>query len=258
MISRKLNLLFKFILPLICIGMLVPFSAVYGESINDLTFITEQYPPFNFEENGQLKGISVDLIEEVFKKAGSTMTRKDIKLYSWARGYNALETKKNTCLFACTKTEARTPLFKWFGPIAKGVIAVVGKKSKNITISSIEDLKKYKVAVVRDDVGQQLLVEKGIDKGNLVIIGSGDKIVNMLDKNRVDLWAYEESVAKWMIKSNGLNASDYEKVYTLNEGELFYALHKDTSDSIVTSLQTALDMVRKEGKHQEILDNYLK
>ena len=48
-----------------------------SQPINELTLYTEQYPPFNFEDNG-LKGISVDLIDEMLKAGGSRLTKKDI------------------------------------------------------------------------------------------------------------------------------------------------------------------------------------
>ena len=35
---------------------------------DDLSYITEQYPPFNYEEKGRLKGITVDLLDKIRKK----------------------------------------------------------------------------------------------------------------------------------------------------------------------------------------------
>ena len=39
-------------------------------SAKDLTYITEQYPPYNFQKNGELQGISVYLLEAVWQKMG--------------------------------------------------------------------------------------------------------------------------------------------------------------------------------------------
>ena len=36
----------------------------------DLTYYTEQLPPYNYMENGTLEGISVDLLEAITEKMG--------------------------------------------------------------------------------------------------------------------------------------------------------------------------------------------
>ena len=37
-------------------------------SVKKLTYITEQFPPYNYQEGGKLQGISVDLLEKMWNK----------------------------------------------------------------------------------------------------------------------------------------------------------------------------------------------
>ena len=38
------------------------FSAsIFANNLNDLNYITESYPPFNYNENKELKGLSIDV-----------------------------------------------------------------------------------------------------------------------------------------------------------------------------------------------------
>lgn len=243
--------------------MLILFFAqnIVSQNINDIKIITEKYPPFNFVEQNKLQGISVDLIVEILKKMGSKKTRESISLQPWARGYSSLQTNKNTCLFSTTRTDEREKQFKWAGPIASTTISLIAKKGKNIKINNPENLKDYKIGVVMDDIGEALLIKNGLSKDALDRAGGLDALKNSimkLEHDRVDLIAYEENVAMWTIKKNKLNSGNYETVYVLKEGELYYAFSKETDDVVVAEFQKALDSVKNDGTLQTILNKYLK
>ncbi|WP_222937511.1 substrate-binding periplasmic protein [Spartinivicinus ruber] len=238
-------------------------NSVKSEELGKLTFITESYPPYNFETEGILKGISVDLLVAATQKVNKPVPRNKIKLYPWARGYRNAVDGPNIVLFATTRTEEREKLFKWAGPITATRIVLLAPKTSNITINSPDDLKKYKIAAIRDDVGEQLVVALGIDKSKIKSSANADSVVKKLASNKVDMWAYEENVARWFIKKNSLNNDDYATVYVLKEGELYYAFSKDVPDTVVATIQEGIDKVKAEpgkiGKtlHDDILSGYM-
>ncbi len=243
---------------ILCLGF---STAIFGQSVKDIKFMTENYPPFNFQNNGELQGISVDLITATMKRIDPDFKKSDIKLLPWARGYKIVQEEKNTCLFAMTRTEAREKLFKWAGPLAPALIVLTARKDRHIKINSIDDLKKYNIGTIMKDVGEQLLNEKGIPNSKLDRIGGTDAInksIMKLNKGRIDLFSYDSNVLKWKIKQQGLNPADYETVYVLKKGKLSYAFNKNTSDKIVNRIQKVLDELKKDGTYQKILDKYLK
>jgi polar amino acid transport system substrate-binding protein len=195
---------------------------------------------------------------EMLKVAGSKKTRKDISLQPWARGYKQVQEKKNTALFAMSLTEAREVLFKWVGPIIPSNIVLIAKKSRGIKINAAEDINQYnRIVVVRDDIGEQMLLELGVPKENLHQTNSGTSTAKMLAKDRVDMWAYGRIVALWNIKELGFNPGDYEEVYTLKESQQYFAFHKDTASTVIANLQKALDELQSNGKLNEIVSTYL-
>ncbi len=68
---------------------------------DDLTIITEDYPPLNYVEHEELRGPAVDIVRAIRDKLG---IGSKIKVYPWARGYRYLETRKNTALFSTTRS----------------------------------------------------------------------------------------------------------------------------------------------------------
>ncbi len=228
-------------------------------NIDDIKFMTESYPPFNFKSNGRLAGIAVNLIEEMFLKVGSKLTRKDIEMLPWARAYLYIthSTKEQIGLFSMTRSKEREHLFKWVGPLSESRIVLIAPKSKKIVINSIDDINKHRVGVVRDDVGEQLLILKGVKSINLDVVFDLQLNALKLVRNRIDLWACGEIVAKWTLKQNNVNPNDYETVHVLQQGSNYFAFNLATDDQVINKLQKALDELKVDGTHEKILDRYL-
>ncbi len=89
----------------------VHMSGSFAADITGLKYMTEIYPPFNFEKNGQLQGVAVDFLKEVWKEIG--IPEQKIEILPWARAYNLVQKTPNTVLFSTTRSEARENLFKW-------------------------------------------------------------------------------------------------------------------------------------------------
>jgi ABC-type amino acid transport substrate-binding protein len=206
--------------------------------------MTEEYPPYNYTENGKLKGISVDLMEEIFKYMGSNLTVNDIKVFPWSRAYALIKMQRNTMLFSTIKTEYSEKLFKWAGPIDNTRIALITKKSRNVKINSINDMAEYKIGVIKDDIGKMILLSKGLKKDTFKEFNNIKSLIKKLASNRIDLWLYESKVAKWILKNSGEDPEDYEEVYILKASDLYFAFHKDTPDSFINKFQESLEAVK--------------
>jgi polar amino acid transport system substrate-binding protein len=233
-------------------------GSVIAASVDDIVFMTEQYPPYNHSEDNELKGIAVDILSLMMERTQSLLTRDDIKLLPWPRGYKRILSEPNTCLFSTTRTEERESLFKWVGPIAPNTIGLIAKKESNINITINDDLKNYKIGTIRYDIAETHLINAGIEEDSLDRVASTGPNIKKLNLGRIDLWGYGVNVAMWELKAYGLNPEDYELVYTLDDSrELFFAFNKDIPDSVIHELQTALDTIKADGEYQKILDNYL-
>ncbi len=254
---KRMNLILCFALVVCLVIALMP-SGVFAQSIDDLILMTEQYPPYNLEVDGKPQGIAVDTLVLMLQNVGSKLTRKNIKVLPWARGYKSVQSQPYTCLFSTTRTKERENLFKWVGPVGINKIVLTAKKERNIKINSPEDLKKYRIGVISEDVAEQLLAELGISKYDMDRVPQTILNIRKLNVGRIDLWGYGEDVAKWEIKTHGFDPGDYETAYVLKSKELYFAFNKETSDALIQKLQKALDEVKKRGDYQKILDKYLK
>ncbi|MRI32742.1 amino acid ABC transporter substrate-binding protein [Endozoicomonas sp. OPT23] len=227
------------------------------QAADKLTLLTENYPPFNmsiedknFARSSGIDGISADIVREMMKRAkiNYSMTLRS----PWSRIYNMTRKKSNYGLFSTTLTEERKPLFKWVGPLVENGWGVFKKDGSQIQISSLEDLKKYKVGGYKGDASTEFVKSHGIK----VIETALDKYnAEKLESGRIDLWISSRFTSSHIAETAGVPAP--VAIHNLKNVDLYLALNLNTSDAIVKRLQAALDSMKKDGKFDELMNNYL-
>ena len=228
-----------------------------------LHYVTETYPPYNFSDNNILRGIAVDLLVLASQQTTAPVQRSQIRLMPWARSYRTTLKTPNYVLFSTARTPEREKLFKWAGPISTNHVVLIAKKSRNIRINSPADLQHLRIGSIRDDVAEQLVRGLVAQNIQLNLAANGDALANQLQAERIDLWAYDQNVAHWFLRNAGLDPENFESVYTLQEGQLWYAFNLEVSDARVAELQKALDALRLapgisgKSRYHDILLDYL-
>ncbi len=235
----------------------IAFYPVRAQSIDELSFYTEEYPPYNFRgPSGMLQGIGVDVLYEILHKMNSNKTIRDIQLLKWNDVYQKLLFDKNIVGFVTTRSESRENLFKWAGPILFSRTVVLGKMNSP-KLDKIEDIKNYKIVVIENDAGHHIGEKIGIPSENFIKHFHLDDVLETIESGKADFWIYEETVAFLYLKSKG-KADNYKVIDILGANNLSFAFSKDVSDDIVSDFQDALDEVKASSTFADILDRYLK
>jgi len=212
-----------------------------------MVLLTENFPPFNMAENGKnfardanIKGISADIVREMFKRAGIdySLTLR----FPWDRIYQQTMTKANHGLFSTSMSEARKPLFKWVGPIAQYQSVLVGRTGQHPIVANLESAKTYRIGAYQSAAVSQHLERLGFTTQNAL---RDQENIRKLQRGQIDLWATSDPV--WRVYAREQGVSDLEVVLSFNTSELYLALNKDTPDEVVTRLQAALEQMRTEG-----------
>ncbi len=227
-----------------------------NSQIEKFTFLTENYPPFNYDdESGVAFGVSVEILEEIFNKMGVNLDRNNVELKDWSEAYQATIQTNNTILFSTVRLSERESLFKWVGPIVPHKETVISLKSKNITINSGSDLSNYKIAVIKDYSTIPLLVDYGVNTADLIVVEDVAQLYDMLNNGTVDCIGYSEISHQLIMQALQLNESDYEIPFILKVSQLYYAFNTNTSDEIINYFQTTLDELIND-KGQDGTSNY--
>jgi polar amino acid transport system substrate-binding protein len=230
--------------------------------LENLTYYTEQFPPYNYLENGTLKGISVDLLGEITVKMGRRVTPDRVHLVPWTEGYQAALTGKNTVLFSTYRLPVREQSFRWAGPIYNDRYVLFARRDMANTLRSPEDLKRYRIGVITDDAAIPQLLDVGVDRSQLVSDTDVSRLIGKLTRGEIDLWCYPETVGGYLSQQVTGDYYSFKVVFTLQNIESYYAFSRDVPDSTVQSFQKALDALKTErdaagiSPYERILGRY--
>ncbi len=230
---------------------------------NALTYYTEQYPPYNYQENGTLKGVTVDLLGQVTGRIGTEIVPSKVHLVSWTEGYNAVRTMNKSVMLSMARTPERETQFKWAGPVFSDTFVLFASWDRAITVNNASDLNKYRIGVITDDASVQQLLDAGVNPSHLVNQTDASVLVEKLAKGEIDLWCYPEMVGRYLTQNVTSNYYSFRVACTLGGFDAYFAFSKDIPDSTVASFQKALDALKTEkdpsgiSAYERVLGHYM-
>ena len=235
-------------------SVVLPVPALSATSPQDLTYLTEEYFPFNYTQDGVAKGISPDLLRAVWREMG--VKPQPILVLPWARGYQRIQQEKNTVLFSMARTPERETMFKWVGPIYVARFVLISKRGGGFNIHGLRDLQGMRIGTLREDVSDALL-DDAKSFARVEAVSDMSQNLSKLLANRLDMIAYEENAWWRMAERNDLSPEHFEVVYVIRETPVYYAFHPSAPQSLIDRFQQALDTVRNSPEYEWILRQYL-
>lgn len=227
------------------------------------TYLTEEYPPMNYSDNGQANGISVDLLEGVFKRLGVALDRNNIQVSHWADAYNQTLSTPNTMIFSAVKTAQRDSLFKWVGPIAPHQDVAVFLKNGPVQLKEVTDLNNYFTGVIDGYSSMNTLLDHGVYRANIIIYNDLEELYEALVVNReVQCIAYGLAGHNLVIQALGYSADLFGTPFTIHSEELWYAFNSQTDDQMISNFQEKLNLMKTEkaddgsSEYEKILNRY--
>ena len=208
-----------------------------------MTLITEENPPFNYTENGQLSGATIAVVREIIHRLRGS---DNITMLPWARGYKRLKTEPNVVLFTTARTAERENLFHWVGPLYVFRLQFYARTKGAPAIDSLESAKQVgTIGTYKDDFREELLKSLGFTN----IDSSNNSLSNIrkLMSGRVDLWFFDNIGAPNLARAAGIDRGEIKAVFTYRQHFSYIAISKQTSSAIVQQWQTTLDEMKADG-----------
>lgn len=221
-----------------------------------LQIYTQAWPPYSYEHQGKLTGYSTELLKAVLLEAAVDANYTTL---SWRRAYQQASTQANTLLYTTTRTPEREDLFEWIGPIGVRKLWLFKLKDRtDIQIKGVNDLKKYKVSIVRDTSSLKLVMERGLFPRNQIDEApTTASNVKKLFFKRVDLILATNGGANFELSQLPYPKDAMEPVYLLNDEFLFYfAINKKTDPLTIEKIRNAFEKVKASGLIESLKKKY--
>ncbi len=234
------------------------YSVAGNNNLEDLVYLTEQLPPHNFIQDGEIKGISVEILEIIWQRLGAKLNRSDIQLVPWARGYYYILNRDNTVLFGMGYTEERAQLLQWVGPYYSHAVSIIGRRDSPFRFDSLAGYKRLKVGVVREDIGSQVLQKNGFDPATLDQANGMQAMLKMLNAGRIDVVCYMDDIFFDNIQKLGFNPDDFAVFYPIKVFKSGYGFSKGIPAELVARFQAELNRLIADGTVARIMEKYKK
>lgn len=195
----------------------------------------EDYPPYEYTENGRVKGVNVALMREAFRRMDVDPVFIPMP---WKRAVYEVRNGGILALASGFKTPDRE-VFAYFPsePLAEEEVVVVAPTVSGVSISSLADLSGLTVGVVREYAyGEEFDSLRGLNK---VEAASNPQLLKMLMSQRMDVAVMNRRVA--LALANDMNIKGHISfVYSVNREPLYLFFSRKRGDK-------AKDLARRFG-----------
>jgi len=219
--------------------------------------VTEQLPPYSFEDGGVVKGASTAVVRAVLEQAGLRYT---LELVPWARALDTALHERNTFIYSIARTEEREGQLLWLGKICDRKLALFCSKARGDLLGrSLKDLPDATFAVIQGDASVDLLRKLGVPAARLHLMRdapSPTAAAHVLE-GRSDFFVSNPLRFEAGVRGTELDGR-FQQHSVLWEGDGYYLAANTASDpALVGRVREAFAALHASGRIKALFDRAL-
>lgn len=235
----------------------MPKSAVDTEK--RIVLGADSYTPYQYEENGELKGMAVDIVREAFKRMGYSV---EIKVLPWSRVLKSAEDGTVDAIFSSFYIEERSAYMTYaMEPLAVSVQSLFAPVGTPIRFDgTVQSLKDYRLGTIIGYVYGDAF-KQGKENGTLDVSEAEDCPANILKllSGRTDVFIDNRDTALFYIKRDKLEKRIVELQPHFTEQEMLYlafSKKRIQDPALVETFNQTLKKMKQDGTWQNIVAEY--
>ncbi|MFK2825417.1 transporter substrate-binding domain-containing protein [Bacillus sp. B190/17] len=215
--------------------------------------IDTTYPPFEFEEGGEYKGIDIDLINAIAENQGFQIEFSPMDFGGIIPAMQAGQL--DIAIAGMSITDERKKIVDFSDPYFDAGITLVVKKD-NENIKAVSDLKGKTVAVKKGTVGAKFAQEHAGKEGFQVTqFNDSPAMFQEVVNGNADALIEDYPVIAYAIAQKELGLKVVGE--RLNGDQYGIAVLKGKNPELLEKINKGLAGLKKNGKYDEIINKYL-
>lgn len=210
--------------------------------------ISVDLPPYEFYEGDQMKGIDVEIADEISKKLGVEVKLHDMDFSTIIASIES--GKLDGGISGFTVTEDRKKSVNFSKTYASSMQSVLLKQDS--PIKSTDDLEGKKIGTQLGTTGD-MIAQEDFGEENVQSFAKFPDAVLSLQGGKLDAIILDEATAIKFAEAND-DLKILESPYTQEEYAIAVAKDKD---KLLEEINKAIDDLKETGKLQEIVDKYI-
>ncbi len=220
----------------------------------DISLFTENLPPYNYLQNGELKGVSVDLVKEILRRTGDT---GHFQVHAWPWAFKSVRKGgPDTAIFTIAEHSQRTEMFRWVGPLLSMSRVFFADARWRTPMTTLEEAKKYLVGVSKDNVLHAFLLEHEFPKISVSAQGGLFENPKLLLSNRIQLWLEDRRVVRYKSQAMGIDPGSFKELFALPPVQGYIAFSLATSQERIDVWNAALQEMKADGTWAAIAESF--
>lgn len=226
-----------------------------------LKLVSLEYPPYIEVIDGEVTGIAVNLVEEIFQTLDQPI---NIEVLPWARAIAYVKQGRADAIFTAFKTKERELFLDYNqGVLFNQTIRLIVHHDYAFAFSEVTkkvpDYSPYMLCIV-NKVSYGTLIDQAINNREFKQVLrtiSSDSCAKMLDAKRVHIWVNNEFGAKNDIAKLGLQDTLSMLSPPIQVTPSYIAFSKKTDRTLlIQRFDQVLKQFKDNGRYQQIVDSY--
>ncbi|AZZ91840.1 transporter substrate-binding domain-containing protein [Hahella sp. KA22] len=234
------------------ISLIMMSGIVKAETVE---LVTLQYPPYQYQEEDEVQGLVVNIVNEAFRRVGMDT---NIRLNAWPRSLEMVRSGQADAIFTAYKTPEREEFLHYSNVVLMPQeIVLFAKKDSNISFNGdLTALANVKIGVVRD-ISYGSTFDEARKNGMFKQISETTNLeqsVKKLESGRIDLLISNKYTALAMFKNLGFAGQFKELTPSIQSVPSYIAFSKKKD---LAGLRDKFDGALKEMMSDGSYDKYL-
>lgn len=242
-----------------CSVLFLLCSSVHsGTSLN---LGTDDFPPYEFEKNGEVTGLCTEIVKKVIQRLN--MDVNSLKIYPWKRGMFNLEHGIIDALYTAGRDKEREKKFIYPSEeliMTRWVLFIKKKDTNILKFDSLKDLRGKKIGVTLGYNYTPEFWDFLKQEQNYEEVRTNAQNFKKLAASRLDYVVSEYGVGLFILKKLKLNDKITALLNNLIKIEPQYIMfsRKTITEGFVRKFSDELTTFKTTSQYQIIMDKYLK
>lgn len=240
----------KRIMLYIMVCVMLPIKAF---ALEPVVLACVDFPPFEYEENGQIKGILIEIVQKAFDDAGILL---ELRMYPFARAFQEAKNGDVAGIFNLFKSKKREEWFDYSVPVIENKLLFFKRKNFRIKFENVSDLEGLNIGVMKDYRYSPEFDEAG-DLFTKDVARLHKLHFRKLDLGRIDLYPCDELVGRYIATEERLmdKFNVLPRPLSVNKGYIGFT--KGKHQELIEKINNALVEMKKTGKVAKIINKYV-
>ncbi|WP_187808526.1 ABC transporter substrate-binding protein [Aquipseudomonas alcaligenes] len=217
--------------------------------------VTEEWAPYNYNEQGKIRGMATDIVRAVMHLAGDDF---EIIMLPSMRTVHVLQTRPKTIMYSLFRTPEREALYKWVGPIVEESIHPYQLRSAPQRVTTLAELRQARRITTRiAGLVPNVLQTAGFQNLDRSA-NSSEQLYRMLLAGRTEIIVGDtDAGVRYYSQQLGISAATLQKIpVEIYKSSLYIAFSRDCDDALIARWADALAQLRRTGIMQIIQQRY--